>query len=240
MLATVENTYTWLPVLIMLVAGSLGGAINNFLATDSASDGSKLDLKRSVVIGVGAALLVPLFLNMISSNLLSEVVGGKDNPGDFGKALVFLGFCLVAAISSRAFIQTISDRLLNEVKKTANEAKIEAEDAQTKVGEVVNIVAEPEEQPTLGVRSNATMLEPSLGTKERNLLNALAEGKWMLRSRTGVVNDAKISPEEIDSLLRKLEDQQLIGQTKSSSGPRWYITQAGRDAIGSIPGNPNP
>lgn len=235
MLATAADTYTWLPVIIMLIAGALGGTINNFLAPDASSDESKLHIGRSIVIGIGAALLVPLFLNMISSNLMTEVVGTKDTPGNFGKALVFLGFCLVAAISSRAFIQTISERLLNEVKKTANEAKVEAQDAQNKVGqvenkvgEVVDLVTEPETVPLM-TGQMATQTEP-LSDDENKILNALAKGRWALRSRTGVISDSKVDPAEIDNLLSKLQVKGLVGQMESPGGARWYITRTGADA----------
>jgi uncharacterized membrane protein YeaQ/YmgE (transglycosylase-associated protein family) len=232
MLATISDTYTWLPVIIMIVAGILGGTINNFLASDAGSDGNKLNVWRSVVIGIGAALLVPLFLNMISSNLMSDVVGSKEKPGDFGKALVFLGFCLVAAISSRAFIQTISDRLLNEVKKTATEAKLEAQDAQTKVGQVVDLVVEPDEPSakTEPITAQATQAAP-LTDDEKKILDALADGRWLLRSTTGVINDSKVNPAEIDDLLGKLGNKGFVGQTKSPGGVRWYITSEGREAI---------
>jgi len=51
----------------------------------------KSSLLRSLVIGIGASFLVPLFLNMISSDLMRQM------DQDAGKLLVFVGFCLIAA-----------------------------------------------------------------------------------------------------------------------------------------------
>lgn len=228
MLATVENTYTWLALGIMIFAGTLGGAINYFLLDESETSTSKFSLLRGMLIGFGAALMVPLFLNMISSNLLDEVVGGRDRPGNFGKALVFLGFCLVAAVSSRAFIKTISDRILNEVKKTADEAKKEAEAAQSKAEAVEQIVTEPEDEAPLAASEN---LQITLEPEERRILEALNSPRWSLRSKTGIMSDARFTPEQIDPLLERLEHRGLVGQTKSRGGQRWYLTQNGSGAI---------
>lgn len=92
----------------------------------------KQNVWESIIIGVGASLMVPLFLNMISSNLLDVIRGTQTVPGDTSKLLVFFGFCLVAGISSRAFIRTISDRVLSEAK----EAKQKARKADEKVNEI--------------------------------------------------------------------------------------------------------
>jgi hypothetical protein len=215
----------------MLIAGVLGGAINYFLAQERNAEANKINLVQSIIIGIGASLLVPLFLNMISSSLLSEVVGNQEKPGDFSKALVFLGFCLVAAVSSRAFIQTISDRILNEVKKTADEAKKEVEEVHTKLGEVEDLVVEPEQHVAPDAKKAALAPKVTLTADERKILVALANGRWLLRSRIGVANDARINPDQIDSLLSALEARQLVGQKKSTGGPRWYITQVGNEAI---------
>src|SRR5262245_56110250 len=97
----------------MLAMGVLGGTINFVLASGDAVHGS-VGWARAALLGVGAAILIPLFLNTISSNLLSDVLTAAE-PG--ASALVFAGFCLVAAISSRAFIQTLADRVLAEARE---------------------------------------------------------------------------------------------------------------------------
>ena len=57
---------------LMIGAGLLGG-ITNVLRTEQ----EKRDLQaffKNILMGVSASLLIPLFLNMISSNLLREMV----------------------------------------------------------------------------------------------------------------------------------------------------------------------
>src|SRR5262245_59250815 len=97
-------------VAVILAAGVFGGFVNFYLSKpDDIPAPSKV---RSVLVGTAASFLVPLFLNMISSNLVDLIKGG-----DNSKLLILLGFCLVAAISSTSFIRTISDRVLAEAKQ---------------------------------------------------------------------------------------------------------------------------
>jgi tetratricopeptide (TPR) repeat protein len=112
-------------VVVMILAGIYGGIINYFLESEKAISRSKLTIWQMIVIGIGASFLVPLFLTLISSNLVNL------KQLEFSKILVFFGFCLIAAISSRRFIMTISERLLREVR----EAKDVAAQAQEAIAE---------------------------------------------------------------------------------------------------------
>ncbi|PKK37416.1 hypothetical protein BWI96_05980 [Siphonobacter sp. SORGH_AS_0500] len=70
-------------------------------------------LQTCLILGIVAASLVPLFLNSVSSALL-------DDKNDI-TILIFVGFCLLAAISSSSFIDALSQRILNQVKNLRNE-----------------------------------------------------------------------------------------------------------------------
>ena len=124
--AVVSGRYLLILVGIMLGAGGLGGLVNYYLSRSE--DSSKSSLKESLILGIAASFLVPLFLQMISSNLLRS---GVTVPLD---RFVFAGFCLVAAISSKAFMRTISDRVLREVGEAKKDAKQAVETAQEAKG----------------------------------------------------------------------------------------------------------
>src|SRR5215471_12339877 len=85
-------------------AGLLGGLINFHLS--QRADGEDPSLWKSATLGIGAASLVPLFLNTISSNLVQQIQKPDDPSKIVQSFLVFFGFCLVASISSKAFIQS--------------------------------------------------------------------------------------------------------------------------------------
>src|SRR3989304_6015422 len=83
----------WQSVGVILASGVFGGLVNFYLSKpDDVPTPTKT---RSIIVGTAASFLVPLFLNMISSNLI-DLIKGHDSS----KLLVLLGFCLVAAISS--------------------------------------------------------------------------------------------------------------------------------------------
>jgi len=100
------DTYLFVILGIIILAGGLGGLVNYFLAqsdrkarrkgADTALDANEyLTWWQSMIIGVASALLVPLFLSLISSTLLAEA------KNDVVKGFVFAGFCLAAGIASR-------------------------------------------------------------------------------------------------------------------------------------------
>ncbi len=81
----------------MILAGALGGWMNYLMAEKE--DPERRSYVKSLVLGVGASFMVPLLLNMISSNL-TELA-----QGDWLKLLVFAGICLVAAVFSNKFTE---------------------------------------------------------------------------------------------------------------------------------------
>ena len=118
LIATEKSWFMIGLLLIILFSGALGGLIGFFYyslqpATSDqsksiTSDQSQLitnnkttSLLIYIVMGVGAALLVPLLLHILTSNLLSEI---ETKPE---KSFILAGFCLAAAISSQYFISLI-------------------------------------------------------------------------------------------------------------------------------------
>ena len=109
------DNYMMLVLGIMIAAGILGGVANYFLAERHAEFAWR-DLFKYSVLGVVAALMVPLFLNMISSNLLDLA---RTRPINL---FVFAGFCLIAVIFSRRFLENLSAKLIQQVSQIRKEA----------------------------------------------------------------------------------------------------------------------
>ena len=117
-------------IILLLVAmigsGLLGGAANYLLLHKDDPDYAKRS--RSFVLGLVAALLAPLFLKTISSDMVDKITNiryGSGIPFDF---FVFASFCLLVAVFSRTFAETVAKRLAAEVEK----AKRESQEAQTR------------------------------------------------------------------------------------------------------------
>ena len=113
---------------VMLLSGAAGGLVNLFLTEGDAAH--RLAWWKHVLIGITAAFMVPLFLAMISADLISKIRGTAGQPGDQTLLLNLAGFCLVAAVSSRGFIQSVSARMLREVREAQQQANAALAQAQ--------------------------------------------------------------------------------------------------------------
>jgi hypothetical protein len=115
---------------VMLLAGALGGLVNGFLS--DAPGEARLAWWKHVVIGITAAFMVPLFLAMISADLIDKIRGTAGQAGNPALLLNLAGFCLVASVSSRAFIGSLTERVMREVRDAraqADAASVAAEQA---------------------------------------------------------------------------------------------------------------
>jgi len=116
-------------IVVMVIAGISGGIINFYLEDEKGDNKAdpKQRKKRSIAIGLGAAFLVPLFLEIIQSDLISI---DKFNKGSI---LVFGGFCLVASMSARRFITAISNQVLKDMQKDVKDAKDRVKEVEEQV-----------------------------------------------------------------------------------------------------------
>jgi len=118
-----DNDLTGFVIFIMVIAGVGGGTVSYALSRPE-----KFEWRPwmwNLVAGLGASFLMPLFLRTVSSTLLSKILDGSSEPDDM---LVFGAFCLLAAISSKTFIQTLSDRVLAEARRARQLAEQNRED----------------------------------------------------------------------------------------------------------------
>lgn len=107
--------------LIIVCAGAFGGTVSIALSAEP----SLAKWRWSAISGIGAAALVPLFLQTVSSQLLEEIFRGGEAAKTSRDLVVFASFCVLAGISSRKFIETLSEKVLQEVR----EAKLTAIEA---------------------------------------------------------------------------------------------------------------
>ena len=241
-----QATFLSTLISVMFAAGALGGTVNYFLTRKADPEGSSI--AKSIVVGIAAAFLVPLFLNMISSNLTEAIRGSPTNPADLSKILVFAGFCLIAAISSKAFIKTLSERVLKDVeetkkrveetKKEVEEAKKTALSAQEKASE-----ADPIVQKNIEPDLAALPVPASISENELKILQELVTGEKVYRTRTSVAKHIKLDKPEVDGIVDELKEKGLVDakQLEDTSGAkrtRWYITPKGRAAIAAHAGMP--
>ena len=105
-----EQWFLWI-IIAVICAGILGGLVAHIM---NRQELRKVPLYHSVILGVAAAAVVPFFLELISSTVLSDIT--KDNPKlVFKSLLVLFGFCTLAATISRSFLTSLSEQLKHQV-----------------------------------------------------------------------------------------------------------------------------
>jgi biotin operon repressor len=201
-------------VWVIVLAGVFGGTVNFALARTDSS-GWK-DWFWSVVIGLGSSFLVPLFLNTISSTLLSGLLSGAPGKADI---YIFAGFCLLGAIASKAMIQTLTQRVLRE----AQAARKEVETLKEEIAPIVEKETE-DDAPAAEALSRSSEIPENLN----QVLKALDSSQFSLRSVTGVAQDVGRSRDAVVAELRELSQKGLAVEVQGKKGLRWSLTPEGR------------
>ncbi len=219
---------------VMFIAGALGGLIAFFISDPQ--NGNKLAWWQQMVVGIGAAFIVPLFLNMISGDLIDKIRGVNGQNPDFSKLFVLAGFCLVAAISQRAFIHSMSRKLLQAVE--------EAKEQAAEVKEVID--SQIEDETTDEMLSGSLQMSGNLQTKkipaiadlnddERSILRIMVNSPYSMRSISGMAKDSGLERAKVEATIASLMNKRLLAQGRSTSGqPRWYPTSLGRKLSANI------
>jgi hypothetical protein len=226
-----ENVHWLLIIGIIILFGSLGGTVNYFF-TYVPSNGAKgkwdcFEFVKSLIIGISASFLMPLFLNMISSDLIEE------SRTDIYKLFIFSGFCLVAAISSKAFIQSVSQKILKEV----NEVKEKVNHVEKDIKPVIEKETEDYLEAVLeeqGVEDSRVIPEIDLDDNDTNrikVLKALGMSKFVFRSLRGISNQVKLDINDVNVALNDLIAENLADQSIREKGIYFFITKQGREHL---------
>jgi hypothetical protein len=113
-------------IITIIISGLIGGCVNYYYGLKQDSENDKVNsLNRSIIVGIGAAMIVPIFLQITQSNILNGLKNQSLN--DY---ILFISFCVLAGISSTRFISSVSDSVLSRINKaedTAKEAKQKAD-----------------------------------------------------------------------------------------------------------------
>ncbi len=217
-------------ILIILVMGIFGGCVNYFMLTQStdidASDKNHM-LKKSLFLGVAASILVPLFLNTISSSVITDILANKDTYKSY---FIFSGFCLIAAVSSNRFIEDLYDKVIKiektakEAKGVANEAKLSAESAIHETKNLFEAVTEPDESEIKAGLVGTLEADNPTNENIKKLINAFNQSKYSYRTLQGLAKDSGLTEQKTTKLLAELVAQGRIENKINTKGTNvWRI-----------------
>jgi hypothetical protein len=238
----------------LAICGVIGGIIGYLDELNVTNKGGVWHFLKYLLLGVAASFIVPLFLNTISSTLIKDVLNAS-SPGSITSLLVVAGFCLIASISSRRFIDRITDKVLEQVNKAveaadsaqkkADTAVLKAEEAEQKAenaDEKVDLFSEPElpepsqQQPWPRVSSSITTeswnphAEPlTPDQNQKKVLKAMIDSTFSARAFSGLMNDTGLDEGELTDSLSSLVDSGYMEKKTTQKGfERWFLTDDGR------------
>lgn len=217
-------------VVIIIIAGVFGGYSNYLIirpqptsdvdTTDKAmlKAVNKNLLEKSLFLGVAAAFLVPLFLTTISSNLI-------DSPLNYPikNYFIFGGFCLLASISSKRFIEDIYSRIM-KVEKEAIEAKAKVEVVEDVIEDLQDISTEVNEDENdskvlLNTLKNINTIQnrPNM-ENAATVIGAYIGSKYSYRTLRGLSKESKLSEIEVETILNWLKALNIASSKLNKKG----------------------
>jgi hypothetical protein len=227
--------------LVLTLAGFLGGLINRLMEVREAictPDPDKVRcLDRFAVAalpwfyGVAAAWCVPLFLSLTKSTLFADA---KRSPEEL---VVLFGFGIVAALSSRRFLDNLAGKVFDALNKANNanrqsqEAITEAEEAK-ETAEQASAVAASKAGPSADVTVHSTTVQ--LTDDEKTVLRGFVDGGDWAPSIKGVMNATRWDETRCRNTLNGLTVKQLLSELPTTSTRtmiRWVITESGRTTL---------
>ncbi len=227
-LSSTMDSYMLVILLIMIVAGILGGVANYFLS-ERRAEGGRADWGKYPILGVIAALTVPLFLNMISSNLLEAA---RTRPIDF---FVFAGFCLIYVVASRRVFEGAANKLraqIDQVRRDVVQIKQQRQEAPPPAPREEPSVAAEIEPPVV---AKAEAVRESLSYNDIEILRALAEQSYVYGNLVGLTDKTGLARELVSNRLTVLKNLGIIEtRINEKNVLHWYVSPKGKQMLGDI------
>ena len=217
--------YMLVILLIMVIAGLLGGVANYFLS-ERQSELGRRDLAKYPILGVIAALTVPLFLNMISSNLLEAA---RTRPVDF---FVFAGFCLIYVVASRRVFENAAHKLMtqmDQMRREMSQLKQQRNEAPPPAlrEEVVSLIEASPPKPEA--------VKEALSYNDIEILRALAEDSYVYGNLVGLTDKTGLARDLVSTRLTVLKNLGIIEtRINDKNILHWFVSSRGKQMLGDI------
>ncbi len=200
---------------ILVVAGILGG-IANFFLRDRQVEPEVREWLKYPVLGMVAALTVPLFLNMISSNLLE---GARTRPVDF---FVLAGFCLLYVVVSRRLFENMANKLLSQLDLVKDDVRQLQE-------------RKPEAAPEALEAVVKELPKEALSYNDVELVRAIAEENYVYGNLAGLAEKTGLGRELISQRLTVLKNLGIIEtRINEKNVLHWFVSNKGKQLLGDI------
>jgi DNA-binding MarR family transcriptional regulator len=209
-LTSYSGTFLILVLGIMVISGILAGLTNYFFSENQKPRVLQAILGRCL-LGIAAALTVPLFLNVISSNLL---VKSQKNPINL---LVFNGICLIFAFVLCRFKDIVFVKQSQTTEKDKKDNTI-----------IIPIKTEYGFETSQREVSRDKMNRTGMSASELKILESIAGKKHAHTSLVDLLKDPKLINEKVNETLSSLMAKGFVEQRLSKENRLLlYLTPKG-------------
>jgi hypothetical protein len=222
----IVTSHIFIVTLIIIVVGAFSG----WTKYENKDIEDKKYLKKYILNGIGSACLVPLFLNMLSSDLIKD---GDDSINYF----VFAGFCFLAGYFADRFILAMGEKILKdieEVKSEVVEVKRQSDEMSREFGDLI----ESETRDIADIRNlyednNAAITfmqqSPDEQTNLRRKIYNTFQGKFKYRTLKGIVEEVKENEFVVNTVINVLKGDGQIKEVKipTKNTTVLYLTRKG-------------
>lgn len=206
-----QSTHIRNLIIITVVAGAIGG-IGNYFMLDVKS---KTSILKPVILGIIAAGVLPLFLKLVSSNILDFV---EENLR-YKNYINFLSLCLLASLFADVFLQGIYAKVFHEFTEEIEQIDTKINIANEKASEatekadfiLTDIKLNNSKQTTVSTpeknkQIKSLMKEHKLDYKEAKIFHDISAKKLVSPNQLYKANNKT----NVDSTLKKLKKKNLI------------------------------
>lgn len=212
-------------IIIILICGLIGGIGNSFKERYC----NWIILVKNIFLGIIAATTIPLFLNLVSSDILKKIYENEEENAI--NYLIFSGFCIIAAFSSLNFLNTISGRVLQNLKEEIKELKSDNESIkETNKRLDSNITAiTPISDDKISVETKDMTKFKDPGFKE--IISSIHNDENKFKPLDAVKNEVNLDNKEIDKKIEILKENNLVKEVVSGEGEKAVALTEGAKQI---------
>lgn len=226
---------------IMLFAGLLGATVS-YVFENKNDKLNRIILFRYIIISLGATTLVPLFLKIGDSQLIKNIAL-KSSQCWIADIFALFGFCMVAAIYAKRFIDSVADKVLRQVEESKKEIKKTNKKLETETEKIKNrikaqssdvnallIASSPERDELIKdiTIDNADELVKRISGHSRSLLKEIALSERTFFTINFLKKHFEYQNISIPNTMQELEDLKLVSRVVAATVDTWYLTLLGQ------------
>ncbi|MCH4895425.1 hypothetical protein E0494_01740 [Marinilabiliaceae bacterium JC040] len=225
--------HIYILILIIVLVGAIAGLTNYLDYFYKGLINNIYEFIKYILRGIGAAILVPLFLNMLSSSLIEYSEGYN-----YINYFVFAGFCYIAGYFSDRFISTVGERVLKDLEKANKRIKVamtSSKQNEEKLDLLVSAESEFDEELVTTTeldlskfKENMKFADDDIEYQVNNVFLSFL-GKYKLRTVKGIAKELNYSLTVVESILKVLFNQGFVKSFTDKNGKTlWTTTNQGK------------